>query len=77
MKWNTGYRFADVINNELQGYVPENVVVANGVCTIKVEKRECRNTDQYGHKSKTQAYASGAITTYDKFGRNTVISRRA
>ena len=66
-KWNTGYRFADVINNELQGYVPENVVVANGICTIKVEKRECRNTDQYGYKSKTQAYASGAVTTYDKF----------
>ena len=39
-KWNTGYRFVDVINNELQGYVPENVVVANGICTIKVEKRE-------------------------------------
>jgi beta-glucanase (GH16 family) len=65
--WVTGYRFAPVINHEMQGYVPENVIVANGVCTIKVEKRECVNTDQYGETSETQQYASGAITTYDKW----------
>ncbi|MBI5832392.1 MAG: glycoside hydrolase family 16 protein [Armatimonadetes bacterium] len=66
-KWGTGYRFVDVINNELQGYVPENVVVRDGLCTIRVEKRECLNTDQYGHTRQKQAFASGAITTYEKF----------
>lgn len=66
-KWSTGYRFVEVINNELQAYVPENVVVANGICTIKVEKRECKNTDWKGNTKQKQAFASGAIITYDKF----------
>jgi len=66
-KWVTGYRFVDVINHELQAYVPENVIVNNGVCTIKVEKRQADNTDQYGNTRQTQQYASGAITTYGKF----------
>jgi beta-glucanase (GH16 family) len=65
--WAPGYLFKDVINNELQGYVPENISVANGLCTIKVEQRDCFNTDREGHKGPAQKFASGAFTSYDKF----------
>ena len=65
--WTPGYTFPDVINNELQGYVPENVTVANGRCTIKIEERDCRNTDRTGRLGPTQKFASGAFTSYDKF----------
>lgn len=65
--WNTGYHFRDVINNEMQGYVPENVSVSNGPCTLKVEKRKCQNTDMDGNTGKTQQYASSAITTMGKW----------
>lgn len=65
--WATGYTFPDVINNELQGYVPENVTVANGLCTIKVEQRDCVNTDRTGRKGSAQKFASGAFTSFDKF----------
>jgi len=65
--WSTGYRFVDVINNELQGFVPENVVVADGLCTIKTEYRDCRNTDRNGKQGKEQKFASGAFTSVDKF----------
>lgn len=66
-KWSTGYRFAEVINNELQGFVPENVTVADGVCRIKAEKRPVQNTGMTGHKTAKQQYASGAIQTYTKW----------
>ncbi|HSI08198.1 MAG TPA: glycoside hydrolase family 16 protein [Rariglobus sp.] len=65
--WTPGYTFPDVINNELQGYVPENVTVANGLCTIKIEERDCRNTDRTGRLGGAQKFASGAFTSYDKF----------
>jgi beta-glucanase (GH16 family) len=65
--WTPGYTFPDVINNELQGYVPENVTVANGLCTIKIEERDCRNTDRTGRLGPAQKFASGAFTSYDKF----------
>ena len=65
--WVTGYHFKDIINYEMQGYVPENNIVGNGVLTIKVEKRQCQNTDMYGNTGATQQYASGAITTMGKF----------
>ena len=57
----------DIINNELQAYTPENIVVANGLCTIKVEHRDAVNTDRTGRKGRTQHFASGAFTSYDKF----------
>ncbi|HSH94328.1 MAG TPA: family 16 glycosylhydrolase [Roseimicrobium sp.] len=66
-KWNTGMRWADVINDELQGYSPQNVSVANGVCTLKVEKRTTPNVSYNGYSTGSQAYASGAIETYNKF----------
>ena len=66
-KWSTGYRWADVINNEMQGFVPENVTVADGFCTIKAEKRAVQNTDWVGYKGAKKDYASGAIQTYDKW----------
>ncbi|CAN5507855.1 hypothetical protein BH10PLA1_BH10PLA1_13440 [soil metagenome] len=65
--WSTGYKFVDVINSEMQGYVPENVTVSNGICTIKAEKRECKNTDRWGKQGQTQHFASGAFTSVDKF----------
>jgi len=65
--WTAGYTFPDVINNELQGYVPENVTVSNGICTIKVERRDCVNTDRTGRKGAAQKFASGAFTSFDKF----------
>jgi beta-glucanase (GH16 family) len=65
--WSTGYKFVDVINNELQAYVPENVTVGNGVCTIKVEHRAARNTDRFGHEGQAQHFASGAFTSVDKW----------
>lgn len=60
-------RWVDVINNELQAYVPENVTVGNGVCTIKVEKRTAVNQAYGGHTGITRSYASGAIETYNKW----------
>lgn len=66
-KWSTGYRWADVINSEMQGFVPENVTVEDGVCKLKVEKRQVQNTDWVGYKSAKMEYASGAIQTYNKF----------
>ena len=65
--WTPGYTFPDVINSEMQGYVPENISVSNGICTIKVELRDCVNTDRTGRKGPTQKFASGAFTSYDKF----------
>jgi beta-glucanase (GH16 family) len=65
--WTPGYTFADVINNEMQGYVPENILVSNGICTIKVELRDCVNTDRTGRKGGAQKFASGAFTSFDRF----------
>jgi len=67
--WTVGPRWASVINSELQAYVPENVSVANGLCTIKVEKREAHNTDMGGYVIGGQpaAYASSMIQTYKKW----------
>ncbi len=65
--WTTGYTFKEVINNELQGYVPENVIVKNGICTIKTEVKDCHNTDRLGRTGPARKFASGAFTSYDKF----------
>jgi len=65
--WAPGYTFVDVINSEMQGFVPENITVANGICTIKVEQRDCKNTDRNGRQGQTQKFASGAFTSYGKF----------
>jgi beta-glucanase (GH16 family) len=70
--WSHGWLWSNIINNELQGYVPENVSVANGVCDILVEKRTVQNTvtvngNPNGFKGPTMSYASGAIQTYNKF----------
>ena len=65
--WNKGMRWNAIINNELEGYVPENVTVANGVCTLKVEKRTVNNKDMYGNTGAQQSYASGCLQTYKKW----------
>jgi beta-glucanase (GH16 family) len=66
-KWSTGMRTPDIINDELQAYHPDQVTVANGVCTIKVEKKTTVNTAYGGHTGPTKAYASGALTTWNKW----------
>ncbi len=66
-KWNTGFVWADIIDNDLQGYAPENVTVANGICTIKIEKRTVPNTGYNGYAWGSFPYASGALETYNKF----------
>lgn len=65
--WSTGYRYLEVINDELQGFVPENVTVENGMCRLKIEKRTVQNTDMAGNTGATKDYASGAIQTYNKW----------
>lgn len=65
--WTTGYTFPDVINNEMQAFVPENVTVANGVCTIKVEIKDGVNTDRTGRHGGAKHFTSGAFTSFDKF----------
>ena len=65
--WSKGYRWSAVINNELQAFRPENVSVANGLCTLSVEKRTAQNQDMTGYNGQTQQYASGAIQTYNKW----------
>jgi len=65
--WTKGMRWAGVINNELQGYVPENVTVGGGYCTITTEKRTVQNTDMTGYKGQTMSYASGCLQTYNKW----------
>lgn len=65
--WSKGYRYKDVHEGELQAFVPENVIVANGMCSLKVEKRQAVNRDMYNRTGATQQYASGAIQTYTKW----------
>jgi len=66
-KWNTGMRWSDILNNELEAYTPQNVTVANGLCTLKAEKRPCQDTTYNGYTWGTFSYASGAIETYNKW----------
>jgi beta-glucanase (GH16 family) len=65
--WSKGYRWAPVINNELQAFRPENVTIGGGLCTLYVEKRTAQNQDMNGYNGQTQQYASGAIQTYNKW----------
>lgn len=67
-KWSTGYTWSPVINGELQGMRPENVSVNGQYCTIKIEKRTVNNQALGGYNvNYTSPYASGAITTFNKF----------
>lgn len=60
--WNKGFWFQSVLNNELQAYRPENVSLKKGVLTLLAEVRPTTTT--WG---APMAYASGAVTTRDKF----------
>jgi beta-glucanase (GH16 family) len=60
--WNTGLWFTTTINNELQAYRPENAVVYSGTLKLVSESRTAQTT--WGDQMN---YASGAITTKDKF----------
>ncbi len=66
--WSTGYRWTGVINNELEAMRPENVTVANGVCTIKTEQRTAENANMFNYSpDAVMSYASGCIQTFTKF----------
>lgn len=60
--WNTGLWFTSVINGELQAYRPENVRVSGGTLSLVAENRAAQTTWGEG-----MSYASGAITTRNKF----------
>lgn len=60
--WNTGLWFNTTINNELQAYRPENVRVSGGNLALVAENRSAQTT--WG---ENKSYASGAITTRNKF----------
>ena len=50
---------------QMQRYVPENVTVANGLLTIKAEKKSGHENND--PKLGTRAYTSGLIQSYDKW----------
>ncbi len=60
--WNTGLWFNTTINNEQQAYRPENVRISGGNLSIVAENRAAQTT--WG---ENMSYASGAITTRNKF----------
>ena len=60
--WNTGLWFNTTINSELQAYRPENVRVMGGNLQLVAENRAALTT--WGESLN---YASGAITTRNKF----------
>ncbi len=60
--WNTGLWFSTTINNELQAYRPENTRVNAGNLQLVAENRAALTT--WGENMN---YASGAITTRNKF----------
>jgi len=75
-KWNTGPRWWGLINQgtptpELQGYVPQNISVANGLCTILINKPAggVHQVSGDGHVlgGTAQVYGSGMIQTYGKW----------
>ena len=66
-KWSKGMRWAGIINNELQGYVPENVSVSAGAARFLTEKRTVVNKDWANYAYGNANYASGVIQTYNKF----------
>jgi len=66
-KWDTCYDWGCLIdsNNELECYVPENVIVGDGYVRLMAEERQvtCLNHDQ----PITQNYASGMIQSNKSF----------
>jgi beta-glucanase (GH16 family) len=65
-KWHPHDHFCGTRNDEVQGYVPENVSVANGVCQLKGEKRTV-NYGYCGNAGNSKSYASGIIISQKKF----------
>ncbi len=61
-KWTPHYTYDAIINHELQAYVPDAFPISDGILHITAKHEP---GTQGGHK---QAYTSGAMTTYGKFG---------
>lgn len=66
-KWDTCYNWGCLIdsNNEMECYMPENVIVGEGMVRLMAEKRQvtCLNHSQ----QVTQGYASGMIQSNGHF----------
>jgi hypothetical protein len=60
--WNTDLWYTTTINNELQAYRPENVLMVDSHLILEAEARSTTTT--WG---EAKSYASGAINTKDKF----------
>lgn len=60
-KWNPHYNYDDIINHELQAYIPGAISVADGKLLITAKH------EPGVQKGRTQAYTSGAMTTSKKF----------
>jgi beta-glucanase (GH16 family) len=65
-KWHPHDHFCGVRNNELQAYIPENVIIENGLCKLKCEKKNA-NYGYCGLSSIVKEYASGIIISMNKF----------
>lgn len=55
--WNPHFVQIGEINNELQIYTPDSVIVQDGLLKLRAERRKLPHAD----------YTSGAVTTYGKF----------
>ncbi|MBD3239674.1 MAG: family 16 glycosylhydrolase [Chitinivibrionales bacterium] len=65
-KWHPYDHFCGVRNSELQAYMTENVIVGDGVCSLKAEVREV----DYGYCGRgdiVKQYASGMMITEGLF----------
>jgi len=67
--WSTGYRWTGVINNELEAMRPENVTVANDVCTIKAEQRTAENANMFNYAPDAVRCRAGRTSRGRQFGR--------
>lgn len=62
-KWNTAYWFGNTNtgNNELEWYLPGNVTIADGRCSLTAKE------ETGVHNSITYNYTSGILSSHDKF----------
>jgi len=65
-KWSAHDHFCGTRNSELQAYVPENVLIQNGLLRLKLEKRAV-SYSYCGNPTNTKSYASGIIISQGKF----------
>jgi beta-glucanase (GH16 family) len=65
-KWHPHDYHCGTRNDEVQAYMPENVLIENGLCRLKGEKRAVSYA-YCGQSGNTKQYASGIIVSHQKF----------